>query len=259
MPKSATRIVVIPDLQIKPGADLSYVDWIAQYIVDKKPDVLVDMGDFADMSSLSSYDVGKKSFEGRRYKDDIDAGNEGLVRLNDPIVKMQAKLIKNKDKHWNLRKLVTRGNHDWDRIVRAIENDRKLEGLISTDDLQYKQHGYEVYPFLEVAVVENIAFSHYFCSGVMGRPITTARALLQKKYMSCIAGHQQGYDVATSYRGDGTRITAIIAGSGYPHSEPYLNPQTNQHYRGIIMLNEVDNGQFDEMKVSLNFLRERYG
>src|ERR1700738_4401066 len=118
------RIIVLPDLQIKPGADLSHVDWIAQYVVDKKPDVLVDLGDFADMPSLSSYDVGKKIFEGRRYKDDIDAGNEGLARLNDPINKELARIGRRHIKRWNLRKKVTRGNHDWDRIVRAIENDR---------------------------------------------------------------------------------------------------------------------------------------
>lgn len=253
------RIAVLPDLQIKPGADLSHIDHIAQYLVDKKPDYLIDLGDFADMQSLSSYDVGKKSFEGRRYKDDIDAGNEGLERLNGPIEAERARLIRRKQKPWKLKKKVTRGNHDWDRITRAVENDRKLEGLISTSDLRYEAHGYEVFPFLDVAVVEGIAFSHYFCSGVMGKPVTTARALLTKKHMSCIAGHQPGYDVATDHRADGRRITAIIAGSAYPEDLPYLNAQTNQHWRGILMLNEVDNGSFDEMKVSLGYLRERYG
>jgi hypothetical protein len=252
------RIVVLPDMQIKPGADLSHIDHIAQYIVDKKPDFLVDLGDWADMQSLSSYDVGKKSFEGRRYKDDIDAGNEGLERLNGPIKKEQERLIRQRQKAWKLAKKVTGGNHDYDRIERAIENDRKLEGLISTSDLHYAKYGYEVYKFLEVAVVEGIAFSHYFCSGIMGRPITTARALLTKKHMSCIAGHQPGYDVATDHKADGRRITAIIAGSGYPEDMPYLNDQTNKHWRGILMLNEVEDGSYDEMKVSLKFLRERY-
>jgi hypothetical protein len=252
------RIVVIPDLQVKPGSDLSHLDHIAQYIVDKKPDWLIDLGDFADMPSLSSYDVGKKSFEGRRYKDDIDAANEGLERLNAPIIKEQERLKRRRQKEWKLQKKVTRGNHDWDRIERAIESDRKLEGLISVDDLQYGKYGYDVHPFLQVAVVEGIAFSHFFCSGIMGRPVTTSRALLTKKHMSCIAGHQPGYDVATDHRADGRRITAIIAGSAYPEDLPYLNDQTNKHWRGILMLNEVSDGSFDEMKVSLNFLRERY-
>jgi len=253
------RIAVIPDLQIKPGSDLQHVDWIAQYIVEKKPDVIVDIGDFADMQSLSSYDVGKKSFEGRRYKDDIDAGNQGLSQLNAPIDREVQRCKEGHRRRWNPRKIVTRGNHDWERIVRAVETDRKLEGLISPKDLRYEDFGYEVFPFLKVVSVEDIAFCHFFCSGVMGLPITKASALLTKKHMSCIAGHQPGYDVATAHRADGKRITAIIAGSAYPEELPYLNAQTNQHWRGILMLNEVQDGTFDELKVSLNYLERRYG
>ena len=251
------RIIVIPDVQIKPGADLSYIRWISKYIVDKKPDALVLMGDWADMPSLSSYDVGTKSFEGRTYRDDILAANDGLQILMAPI---QAELERIERRHitkWRLRKVVTLGNHEA-RIDVAIEKDRKLDGLISTDDIFFKQWGFEVYPFLEVVLVGGIAFSHFFCSGVMGRPITTARSLLNKMHMSCIAGHQQGYDIATANRADGARLTGIIAGSAYPHDEAYLNAQTNQHWRGILMLNEVKDGTFDAMQVSLKFLEERY-
>ena len=51
---------IIPDCQVKDGVDLSYLTWVGKYLVEKKPDVIVQIGDFADMPSLSSYDVGKK-------------------------------------------------------------------------------------------------------------------------------------------------------------------------------------------------------
>lgn len=252
------RIFVVPDLQIRPNTDLSYIDQYARYIVDKRPDVLVVIGDWADMESLSSYDKGKKSFEGRTYRNDILAANDGLQRLMAPIDAEIKRRVESHKPRWNLRKVVTLGNHEH-RINRAIETQRELEGLISTDDLFFKQWGFEVYPFLEPVVIEDIAFAHYFCSGAMGLPVQTARAMLTKKHMSCIAGHRQGYDVATDYRGDGRRITAIICGSGYPEDQPYLNAQTNRHYRGGLMLNEVKDGEYDEMKVSLKYLKERYG
>lgn len=251
------RIIVIPDVQIKPGADLSYIRWISRYIVDKKPQILCILGDWGDMPSLSSYDIGTKAFEGRNYRDDILAANDGLQILMAPIQEEQEKLIKGHRTHWNLRKVALLGNHE-ERINVAINRDRKLDGLISTNDIFFAQWGFEVYPFLEVVIIEGIAFSHYFCSGVMGRPITTARSLLNKMHMSCIAGHQQGYDIATANRADGARLTGIIAGSAYPHDEGYLNAQTNQHWRGILMLNEVNGGTFDAMQVSLKFLEERY-
>lgn len=251
------RIIVIPDVQIKPGADPSYIRWISRYIVDKRPDALVVIGDWADMPSLSSYDVGTKAFEGRTYREDILAANDGLQILMAPIQEEQERRIKGNRIRWKMRKVCTLGNHEH-RINVAINQDRKLDGLISTDDIFFKQWGFEVYPFLTVVLVGGIAFAHYFCSGVMGRPITTARSLLNKMHMSCIAGHQQGYDVATANRADGARLTGIIAGSAYPHDEAYLNAQTNQHWRGILMLNEVSGGTFDAMQVSLKFLEERY-
>ena len=54
-------------------------------------------------------------------------------------------------------------------------------------------------------------------------------------------------------------MTAIIAGSCYEHDEGYMGPQGNEHWRGFYMLHEVKDGAFDEMAVSLNYLRERYG
>jgi hypothetical protein len=249
--------LVLPDCQIRPGVPTEHINWISQYIIDKKPDVLVIIGDWADMPSLSSYDVGKKSFEGRTYRDDILAANDALQMLMAPIeaeIQRREKLHK---KRWTLRKVVTLGNHEH-RINIAINNDRKLEGLISTDDLFFKQFGFEVHPFLEPVVIDGIAYCHYFVSGVMGRPVTTARALLTKHHMSCIAGHQQGRDVAYANRADGSRITGIIAGSCYLHDEDYLNHQTNQHWRGLHVLHEVKEGSFDEMPVSLSFLKERY-
>jgi hypothetical protein len=44
----------------------------------------------------------------------------------------------------------------------------------------------------------------------------------------------------------------------YLHDEAYLNPQTNRVWRGVYMLNEVQNGELDEMPVSLAYLKKRY-
>lgn len=258
MAKRARRHLVIPDTQIRPGVPLNHIRWISRYIVDKKPDVLVIIGDWADMSSLSSYDVGKMSYEGRTYRADILSANDALQMLMAPIEQEQKRLVRRKRKHWHLRKIVTLGNHE-DRINRAIEDARKFEGTISVEDLFFKQFGFEVYPYLQVVSVDGVAYCHYFVSGAMGRPVTSARMLLNKHHMSCFAGHQQGKDIAFGRRADGRRITGIISGSCYLHDEPYLNPQGNEVWRGIWVLNEVEDGAFDEMAVSLGFLRERYG
>jgi hypothetical protein len=246
---------VIPDVQAKPGIDFSYLRAAGNYIVEKKPDVIVCIGDFADLPSLSSYDRGMKSFEGRSYTNDLWAAREAMDALLEPLFAEQKRLKRNKEKNYYPRMVLTLGNHE-NRINRVINEDRKLEGLISTEDLPYQD--WEVKPFLEVECIDGIAYSHYFTSGVMGRPITTAQALLNKKHMSCFAGHQQGRQIAYARRADGKEMTAIICGSFYEHDEDYLGPQGNQHFRGCYMLHEVDDGAFDEMAVSLRYLKENY-
>lgn len=242
------KIAFIPDCQVKDGVPLDHLTWCGKYLAEKQPDVIVQGGDFADMPSLSSYDKGKKSYEGRRYKKDIDAVTRGMDRLLVPLRK-RAK--------YHPRLVLTLGNHE-DRINRAIESDAMLDGTVSLDDLGYEKAGWEVYPYLAPVKIAGVHFSHFFPSGIMGRPCTTARKILTTYHGSCIAGHQQGRDVAYAKRGDGKALTAIIAGSFYQHNEDYLTPAGNNCWRGIVMLHEVRDGTFDEMFVSLNYLKKRF-
>lgn len=250
-----TKHFVLPDVQARPDDDFTFLTAIGNYMVAKQPDVIVCLGDFADMCSLSSYDKGKKSFEGRSYQKDIWAAREAMDALLTPLYLDREKRKHDKKKSWNPRMVMTLGNHE-DRTNRAIDEDRKLEGLISTDDLPYQD--WEVFPFLEVVCIDGIAYSHYFTSGVMGRPITTANALLAKKHMSCFAGHQQGRQIAYGRRADGKEMTAIICGSCYEHNEEYLGKQGNHHFRGLYVLHEVDDGAFNEMAVSIDYIKKNH-
>jgi len=250
--------MIIPDVQVKEGVDYSHLTWIGKWAAEKKPDVIVCLGDFADMPSLSSYDVGKKSFEGRRYTTDIETTHKAMAALMEPIWHEQDRLIENKKKRWNPKLILTLGNHE-NRINKAVENDPKLEGLISTNDLKYEFFGWDVYPFLEVVIVDGIAYSHYFTTGVMGRPVTSARALTTKKFMSCTMGHVQKTELdMSSFRADGTPIISLFAGCCYLHDEDYLGPQGNVVHRQIWMKYEVDNGFYYPHAISLNYLKGRY-
>ena len=253
-----SRIMVIPDTQLRPGDDLGFLTRIGRYATEMLPDTIVMLGDWADMPSLSSHDkAGSKSMEGQRYKADVKVAIDGMQALLGPIRAEQAKRISSHQVRWNPRLVMLYGNHE-NRINRAIDNDPKLDGLISLDDLKYEEAGWETVPFLQPILIDGIAFCHYFVNGVMGRPCGTARALLAKHHQSCIAGHQQGRDIAYGLRADGTEMVALITGSCYEHEEHYLNHQTNRHFRGLYMLFDVKDGQFDECPISLRYLRKKY-
>jgi hypothetical protein len=250
------KIAVLPDTQVKPGHDVEYLVKVGEYLADKKPEVIVHLGDHWDMPSLSSYDVGKKSFEGRRYVDDIESGNQGMRNLFWSINRDNIIRKRNKKAPYSPRTVFLMGNHE-NRVNRAVEADAKLEGVLSTDQFALDNFE-EVYNFLDVAIIEGVAFSHYFVTGVAGRPASTAAAQFRKTNMSCISGHQQGLQIHTGSRADGALLTSIIAGSCYEHEEDYMGPQGNKHWRGFLMLHDVKDGQFDLMPVSLDYINKRY-
>jgi hypothetical protein len=153
------------------------------------------------------------------------------------------------------RLVLTLGNHE-NRIERAIEDDAKLEGTISMKDLGYEEMGWEVYPFLRVVEVDGIAYSHYFTSGVYGRPVSSAPALMKQVNGSAVMGHVQYTDIHFHPK---TQHFTLLAGTCYLHNEDYLGEQGNNCRRQVIMLHEVQSGRADPMFVSLDYLKRKHG
>lgn len=249
--------LVIGDCQVKDDVPTAHLSWIGQYIVDQfagQDLSIINIGDFWDMPSLSSYDKGKKSMEGRRYKADIAAGNRGNDLLCEPLKRYN----KGRRKQWWPKKHLCLGNHE-DRITRACEADAQLEGVISLDDLNAKQWGWTVHPFLEVVDIDGISYSHYFYNPNTGRPYCGDNLLLRLKTIgrSFTMGHQQGLKYTMRAVGR-TWHHGLVIGSSYLHDENYLGPQGNEYWRGIVVCHQVDNGSYDPMMVSLDFLCRKY-
>jgi hypothetical protein len=252
------RILVIPDCQVKAGIPLDHLTWAGEAICDYRPDVVVNIGDFADMPSLSTHDTkGSKYFEGLRYNIDMEIVKTAMEMLLKPLKDLQEKQKEAKHKVYKPRMVLTLGNH-CNRINRAINNNPMLDGLISVKDLGY-ENDWEVHEFLHPVFINGVGFNHYWPVGAMGRPAASPAAIISKLHMSCIAGHQQGKAVAYGKRADGQSICAIIAGSFYQHDEDYMDQLSNKHWRGLVVLNEVNDGHFDELFLSIGYLGRKYG
>lgn len=251
--------LVIPDCQVKPGVPTDHLDWIGQYILDKKPDVIVNIGDFADMPSLSSYDAGKKSAEGRRIRQDLDAAYRAMERLVGPMKRYNAKRKQFKEKQYRPEMILTMGNHE-ERIERAIESDAKLEGLIEIQDLHYERFGWKVFRFKEIAEIDGVAYSHYFYNPKTGKPYggENIETRLKNIGFTFTMGHQQGYKSGSRDLNNGKTVRGLICGSCYLHDESYIGPQGNGHWRGVLYKHEVFDGTYDLMEVSLDYLCRKY-
>lgn len=249
MKRLGKRILVIPDTQVRPGVPLFHFDWIGAAIADYKPDVVVHLGDHWDMESLSTWS-GSLEREGRRYIEDVEVGNAALRRLEDAMQGFQP-----------ARKLILRGNHE-QRIERAVSNDPRLKGALTYDHFNDRALGWEVVDYNGatpgIVEIEGIKFAHYFANNLTGRAIGgNASYKLTQVGSPFVMGHVQDLDIGTKQYATGRVIRGVVAGSCYLHDEGYKG-NANSHWRGIVVLNEVRDGQFSVMDVTLTKLCQKY-
>lgn len=241
--------VILPDSHSTPEHDNSRYDLVGQLLIDIKPDVFIDIGDFFDMSSLCLYDKGLRSYEGRRYKKDIEAGLDAQERIVSPIRRAKKK---------KPRFVRTLGNHEA-RITRAIEKDPILEGTIGLSDLQSKDYGFEEHGFLSPVEIDGVVYSHYFTSGVMGRPTASSRVLLQKQFKSCSHGHGHTFDYHTASNALGERIHGLSVGCFIDHHHNYAGPANKLWDSGVVIKRNVEDGNYDLEWISMARLKKEYG
>jgi hypothetical protein len=252
------RHLIIPDTQLRPGVPTSHIDWCAQAIVDYKPDVLVVLGDWWDMHSLSMYDApGSKSSEGINVKADIDIGNEAFERLVAPMNREIARRVEGHRKRWEPECHFLFGNHE-DRITRALSREPKWEGVLSLDML--KTPGFTRHAYQKIVYIDGIAYCHFFPNPYTGRAIGgTILNRLNHVGSSFVQGHQQGFMYASKQYPDHVKH-GLVAGRFYQHHEGY-RPEDVQRseWSGIVVLNEVKDGDYCIMPLTMDYLRRTYG
>lgn len=243
------RILVIPDTQVRPGVPLDHLDWVAQAAVEYRPDVLIHLGDHWDFPSLNGHEQpGSAPMEGKRYINDVKAGNDAFARIDKPISSLR--------KTWRPRKVFLLGNHE-NRADRACSNDPKMLGHIGSencDTLDWERH-----KFLDRVWLDDICFSHYFQGSHSSRPIGgEVSNRLSKIGCSFVQGHEQGFRYGNRIMASGRTMHGLVAGSCYLHVEDYRGNQGQVHWRGIVMLNGVNGGDYCVMPLTLDYLCVKY-
>jgi len=262
--KEPKDLLIIPDCHAAPEYDNKRFSALGNFIVEQQPEIIVCLGDLADMPSLSSYDKGTKGFEGRRYKKDVLSVIDAQEKLFEPIKRLNNNKRKRKEKQYKPKLHMCLGNHE-DRIDRAINSAPELEGAIGIKDLQYEKFGWKITQFKSCLSIENIIFSHYFTSGVAGRPISSTHIgfhLVSKLHCSAVQGHSHLYNHAEQTRPDGQKIFGLSAGCySHPHySESWCRDTEYNWWRGVVLLKGLDgDGYYDEINsITQRKLARRY-
>lgn len=218
--------------------------------------MVVNLGDGWDMPSLSGYEKGKKSFQGRTYAQDIAAGCEfqdmlwGTVRAGKKRLPRRVYLI---------------GNHE-QRIDRAIEIQPELSGTVDYSDLDLGRWYDDVVHYQGntpgVIEIDGIHYAHYFVSGVMGRAVGgehPAYTLLSKKYVSCTQGHVHVFDPCVRTRADGRKIIGLVAGVFQDYDSEWAGEAGKLWWRGCFVKRGVEDGCYDFEAISIERLKKEYG
>lgn len=247
--------LVIPDQHAHPDYSNKRADLLSKLILDVKPDVVINIGDGADMASLSSYDKNKRSFQGRTYKADIDAHLDFQNRIWEPIYRRKRRLPYT---------IYCIGNHE-QRIEKALDLSPELEGSIGMGDLQLHQWYDDIVPYEGgtpgVIAVDGILYSHYFISGVKGLPIGgehPADSLVTKTFMSATSGHLHLADFSIRTAGNGKKLMGSFVGCYQDYDAPWAGESNRLWWRGVLIKHNVFEGVYDPQFVSLETLRKEY-
>lgn len=248
--------LVIPDCHAHPEHNNNRADWVGQLILDLKPDVVVNLGDLWDMPSMSSYEKGTKSFQGRTFRQDLNAGLEFDERLWAPVRKAKKR---------RPEAAFLEGNHEF-RLKKALDLQPELEGVISFKDFNLDRNYSHIVEYEGrtpgVIEIDGVHYAHYFISGVMGRPIGgehPAYSLLTKEFTSCTCGHIHVMDFAERTTVGGKKIFGVIAGVYQDYDSSWAGEVNKLWARGIVVKRNVWEGQYDFQWISLDSLKKEYG
>lgn len=257
-----TSHLVIGDPHAKPNESLERFEWLGKAIVDILPDAVICLGDFTDFTSLSSYDKGKLSFEGQRVNADIEAAKKAQDAIFQPLWDLQKYQSKHLKKKMYVPELIMLGgNHDEGRIAKVVANNPELSDYLSIDDLEYEEYGWTYVPYRDYTVLDGIAYSHHFPSGVLGKAIggiNIGRSLIRRNLMSSTVGHAHVFDYAVETRVDGRKIHGLSAGCFTEDTPDYAIDTAKFWWRGLILKTGINDGDYALHQLSMDEVKASY-
>jgi hypothetical protein len=251
-----TDILVFSCAHADPEVDNGRFDLLGNYIYDTKPDLVIDLGDGADMRSLNSYDTRyPQAVVSQSYQKDIEVYNDSQERLRHKF-----RYNKRKRPYW----VGLEGNHEH-RIKKVIAEDPRREGdkygisfgHLQTDKWFDEYHEYQ-YSAPAIASYCGVDFSHYFASGNYGSAtsgIHHAYTVINNRHRSSVCGHSHKRDL---YFKDAPGSIGMVVGCFKGKAEGWAGQANNEWWNGVVMMRDVENGRFEPQFISLSMLEKAY-
>lgn len=226
-----SNILVVGDTHDMPLSDKKRFQW-AREVADhylEEDDWIVQMGDFGDWLSFSSFDQGTKGHVNENYAEDFRSCAQAWKIFHSS----------------RYRYAVVEGNHEY-RIKKALKADYRLEGSIDMDLLPWRQDPTVAWvPYQQKLAIEGVYFTHHLTTR-MGRAATgTAQHLFRKFRSSLVVGHSHTWDWFEEAIDNDKRQFCMIAGHlSHPHhaEEEWCAGVSHDWWAGVTILYDVKDG-----------------
>lgn len=252
--------VVFSCAHTDPDASNERFDWLGSFLYDLKPDMVIDLGDGADMRSLNTFDTRyPQAVVNQSYEKDINIYNDAMERMR-----------------WKFRQSKKKrpfyvgfeGNHE-NRIKKAIAHDPRLEGSkygISFGHLQTSHWFDEYHEYANsgpaLADYDGVIYGHYVSSGNFGSAMATKHhgySLVEKLASSATVGHTHKFSYF--YKGDArpSPLHGLVVGCFKGKEEGWAGQSNGEWRKGVAVKRELENGNYDLEWVSMSRLKKEYG
>lgn len=224
-------MMIVGDTHDLPSHSQERFEWaleVADHYLDKG-DWIVQVGDFGDWVSFSSFDKGTKGHVEENYEADFVSADAAWRKFYNP----------------RYRYCVVEGNHEY-RIQKAIKEDYRLDGLLSMNRLPWRRnHRVVQAPYGQKVCINGVHFVHHLTSRT-GRAVSgSAQSQFRKFRGSLVVGHSHVWDWFEEAIDHDNRQFCMIAGhlSHPDHAkEEWCRATSHDWWSGVTLLFDVKDG-----------------
>jgi predicted phosphodiesterase len=205
------RVMAIGDAHDKPGRDKRRFTWMGRHAAETNPDVIVSIGDWASLDSLSCHETPGSQNDAERpaFFEELESLEESLSLFNRECV-------------GQITRVHTHGNHEH-RAWRAANRQPKISGDLPTRlDEGFSRYGFRTHAFGEFVDIGGVDFVHVPLN-VMGREMGgqhVERNVANMTTKSLVMGHTHRAQVTNFTKiGQQRKITVVNLGTSMPWGE----------------------------------------
>lgn len=246
--------LVIPDAHVGPDQDLSRFAKAGQLMAERRPDRVITLGDWVTLESLSNWDLNKSGvMEGRRYKEDVEAGKEALRLLLEPSKKIAG---------YTPEVVFIKGNHS-NRLDRYLDTRPELkQHLDLVQDLGLYELGVtQVVEYRDCYEFDGTLFTHV-PQNAANQPVAGKYAVhraAEQTSKSVVFAHSHRRESVNYFRHGADNITQVsMMGAFFSHVDAYAYGGLNAYWRGLAILTHWAPGRYDVEEIALERLLQMY-